>query len=458
MRHRELVIGSAADLVFGSAPSPVTTRRGLEIGNGHVYPELNFTVPEGTVINRDTLPDLKKSYSALVREALERARHLESPGVVLEFETLLEMTLEPAIGIEITAAMNEVCEEFHGKHGFKSEIRLTPNDTRDFEKPPLMRSSRFLEGMFELFREGAKSGGDLLSIETTGGKEICDDALLMCDIKTVLFSMSVLGVRDMQFIWRHIVDIARETGRIAGGDTACGFGNTAMVLADRGYIPKIFAAVVRVITAVRSLVAVEEGATGPDKDCGYEGVFLKAITGIPVSMEGKTSACAHLSPVGNVSGACCDLWSNESVQNIKLLGGMAPTVYMEQLEYDTRLMNRAIADGPGTVLKLQHLMVESDIHFDPQALVLAPKNVIAISKEIVSGDNYIDASVRAALKGLDIIEAAVGDGSLKSSERENEWIPRIREVLQSVPLDESKFVEEMLALHEGKFFPAEYGL
>ncbi|HML47272.1 MAG TPA: methyltransferase MtaB domain-containing protein, partial [Clostridia bacterium] len=69
----------------------------------------------------------------------------------------------------------------------------------------------------------------------------------------------------------------------------------------------------RVISAVRSLVAVECGAKGPHKDCGYEGAYLKAISGIPISMEGKTAACAHLSPVGNVAICLADLWSNESV-------------------------------------------------------------------------------------------------------------------------------------------------
>ena len=137
----------------------------------------------------------------------------------------------------------------------------------------------------------------------------------------------------MEMLWGKIVAIANKTGTIPGGDTACGFGNTAMVLAEKKYIPKVFAAV------VRTLVAVEQGAKGPDKDCGYEGPFLKAISGIPISMEGKTAACAHFSPLGNIAAACADLWSNESVQKIKLLAGMAPTVYFEQLEYDTRLMN-----------------------------------------------------------------------------------------------------------------------
>ncbi len=252
----------------------------------------------------------------------------------------------------------------------------------------------------ELFEKGAEAGGNLLSIESTGGKEISDDALMMCNMKQFVFSQAVLGVRDMQMLWEKIVDVADRTGRIPGGDTACGFANTAMVLAEKGFIPKTFAAIARIATIVRSLVAFEQGAKGPDKDCGYEGPFLKAIAGIPISMEGKSSACAHFSPVGNVSAACADLWSNESVQNIKLLSGYAPVVYLEHLVYDTRLMNEAIRDGRSTVNKLQDLYVSSDCYYDPQALILAPVNVIEISREIVKGSNYIDATVRGCLKGL----------------------------------------------------------
>ncbi|MFZ2654270.1 MAG: methyltransferase MtaB domain-containing protein [Victivallales bacterium] len=459
MKFKTLAIKNGNDLIFGRTVKPVTTGRGLVIGGGRIFPELNFTVTAGTVINRNTLPALKLEYAALVREALERALHLEAQGLVFEFETLLEMTLDPYIGVEITKSMNDVCEEFLGKYGLKSEIRLTPNDTRDYERPPLMRSSKYLEGMMELFDKGTKAGGNLLSIESTGGKEICDDALMMCDMRGVVFALSVLGVRDMEFLWKQIVEIARKNNRIAGGDTACGFGNTAMVLAEKGYIPKVFAAVVRVITATRTLVAVEQGATGPDKDCGYEGVYLKAIAGIPISMEGKTAACAHLSPVGNIAAACADLWSNESVQNLKLLGGMAPTVYFEQLEYDARLLNCATNDSPATALKIRNLLVESDIHFDPQALVLAPDNVIEISKELVKGENHLDASIRAGLKAVDLIEKAIKDGKLKSSERENEWIGRIRDELGSIPRNESEFVDQMLpVLDREKFIPSEYGL
>ena len=71
------------------------------------------------------------------------------------------------------------------------------------------------------------------------------------------------------------------------------------------------------------------GAIGPSKDCAYEGPVLKAITGVPIAMEGKSATCAHFSPVGNVAGALCDLWSNESVKNVRLLSGSAPEAFLE---------------------------------------------------------------------------------------------------------------------------------
>ena len=62
------------------------------------------------------------------------------------------------------------------------------------------------------------------------------------------------------------------------------------------------------------------------------------------------------------------LWSNESVQNIKLLGGMAPTVSMEQLAYATRLLNEATEADQATLLR--DWLVASDLGKDPQAFVL----------------------------------------------------------------------------------------
>jgi methanol--5-hydroxybenzimidazolylcobamide Co-methyltransferase len=457
MKYNQLAIHTPEGLMFGNALYPVTTRRGLVIGGGRVIPELNFTLPAMT-INKETFPVVCEHYRRIITDAIKRARQLHAYGVIFEFETLLEMTQTPAWGVELVKIMNDICEDNFQKYGFKSEIRLTPNDLREFDRPPLCRTSKYLDAMWELFDKGSQAGGDLLSIESTGGKEIHDDALMMCDIKAVVFSLSVLGVRDMKMLWSNIVAIARKNGRLAGGDTACGFGNTAMVLAEKGFIPKVFAALVRVISAVRTLVAIEEGAVGPDKDCGYEGPFLKAITGTPISMEGKTSACAHFTPLGNIAACCADLWSNESVQNIKLLSGMAPTVYLEQLEYDARLMNQALKAGKPAASLLQQLLSESDSRLDPQAIILVPKNVIAIANEIVKGDNYIDASLRAANKGLEIINDAFESGQLLVPEMEIAWIDMLRQALTEIPTDESRFVEEMLPVLGDKFILSEYGL
>ena len=458
MRYKSLIINNPEDLMFGTAPKPVITRRGLNIGGGQVYAELNFTLPVMS-INESTLEQVYKHYREIAEGALERALHLNSQGIVLEFETLLEMTETPSIGVEIVKIMNDICENYYQKYGLASEIRLTPNDLREFERPARQRSSKHLEPMMELFERGMLAGGDLLSIESTGGKEVSDEALMMCDVKGMVFALAVLGVRDMRFLWQKIVTIADKHGKIAAGDSACGFANTAMVLAEKKYIPKVFATVVRVISVVRSIVAMEEGAVGPDKDCGYEGPFLKAITGIPISMEGKTAACAHLSPLGNIASACADLWSNESVQNIKLLSGMAPTAYLEQLEYDARLMNEALRAGKMHREVLQQLLVASDVYTDPQALILSPENVIRISRELVKGETYVANAKNGALTALDIIEEALGDGKMQLPEMETSYLPVLRDDILSIPDDESDFVDMMLPLlDQGKFILTEYGL
>ncbi len=456
MSFRGLAIPTPDKLVMGSARNPVTTSQGIRIGSGKVVPELNFTLPQ-MAVNAGTRKEVLEQYRQIVTGALARCKELHQPEVILEFETLLEMTLDPSLGVEIVSAMREICDDFEARDGTVATIRLTPNDTRDFDRPVRMRTSARLETMLQLFEEGARAGGDLLSVESTGGKELHDDALMYCNTRGMVFSLAVLGVRDMAFLWEKIVQIATRTGRVAGGDTACGFANTAMVLAEKHYIPRVVAAVDRVLSVVRTLVAVEAGATGPDKDCGYEGPYIKAISGTPISMEGKTAACAHLSPVGNVAAACCDLWSNESVTNIKLLADMAPTVYLEQLVYDTRLFNSAIRAGSADVLA--RLLVESDVTLDPQALILAPENVIPIAGAIVHADSPLAGAVSGAAKALELIREAAQQGRLHLDSREAEWITRMEDDLGTIPSDESTFVEQMLGeIDTSVVTLSEYGL
>lgn len=456
--YSQLAIPRPQQLIFGRAPKPLKTRRNMVIGGGVVYPELNFTLPP-MFVNRETMPAVMDHYRQIITGAVARAVELEPPGLVVEFETLPPMTENPQWGIDITKVLLDGLEESWAKHGLKSVLRITPNDTREMDRPPVMRSGLLWENMIKTFEGCAAAGAELLSIESVGGKEVNDDALTMCDINQVIFSLCIMGCRDMRFLWTHLQRIADKYDVRCAGDSACGFGNTAMVLAEQKLIPRVFAAVVRAVSAVRSLVAFECGAVGPSKDCAYENPILKAITGFPMAMEGKTAACAHLSPVGNIAAATCDTWSNESVQNIKLLGGMAPTCYLEQLIYDCRMMNEAIADGSAAAAMYQKWMVRSDAPLDPQAYVLSPESAIAIANSIVSADSEYHAGRAAALAAIKLLTEAHAAGRLRISDRELPWLGRMQDAVAGLPDDEGQFIAEMMAgVDQSKFIAKEYDL
>jgi methanol--5-hydroxybenzimidazolylcobamide Co-methyltransferase len=453
-----LAIADETELRFGTCPKPLTTRRGLVLGGGQVVPELNFTLPTMSV-DESTMPEVRDQYRQIITGALQRAVELEAPGLVVEFETLPPMTENPAWAVELTGILADAMEKAYTRHGLRSVLRVTPNDTREMERPPRMRGGPLYEAMLETFRGCAGAGAELLSIESVGGKEVHDDAILNCDLGGVLFSLCILGVRDMRFLWTQLAGIAAKHGATCAGDTACGFANTAMVLAEQRMIPRVFAAVVRAVSAVRTLVCYECGAVGPGKDCGYENPILKAITGFPMAMEGKAAACAHLSPLGNIAAAACDTWSNESVQNIKLLGGMAPTCCLEQLIYDCRLMNAALADGRDAALQYRKWLVQSDAARDPQAFVLKPASVVAIAQAIVGAPSPYLAGLAAAGTALNLIGEAHRGGELRIPPREVPWLNRMRQQLADLPEQEDKFISVALErIDTTKFLPAEYGL
>jgi methanol--5-hydroxybenzimidazolylcobamide Co-methyltransferase len=458
MHYKSLAIADPVQLTFGLAPKPVTTRSGMVIGGGTVYPELNFTLPPMS-IDASTMPEVRRNYEQIIAGALHRAADLEVPGVVIEFETLPPMTEHPQWGLDIANVLLEGMQREKDRNGLKSVLRMTPNDNREFERPPLMRRGRYWDAMLELFEGSAEAGAELLSIESVGGKELHDEALVNGDLAASIFSLCILGERDMRFLWTHLQRIADKHGVKCAGDTACGFGNTAMVLAEQKMIPRVFAAVVRAVTAVRSLVAYECGAVGPGKDCGYENPILKAITGYPMAMEGKTSACAHLSPMGNLAAACCDTWSNESVQNIKLLGGMAPTCYMEQLAYDCRLMNTARSHGKESARQLQRWLVESDVATDPQAFIISPESSVKLAQAIVTSDSHYHAGVAVARKAVELLRGAHDQGKVRIAPNETIWFDTLQDTLDELPESESEFIVQQLALADrSRFLPEEYGL
>ncbi len=458
MKFQGLAIPDPDELLFGTAPKPLVTRHGLRIGGGLVYPELNFTLPP-MEITAATMPVIVRHYEGIIRDALRRAAELEAPGVVIEFETLPPMTATPAFGLEIVRVLLAGMDEARRTYGLATALRMTPNDNREFARPPIMRSGEHWERMLELFEGSARAGAELLSIESVGGKELHDDALMNCDLGQVIFALCVLGVRDMEFLWKRLADIASRHGVVCAGDTACGFGNTAMVLAEQKMIPRVFAAVVRAVSTVRSLVAYENGAIGPGKDCAYENPYLKAITGYPMAMEGKTSACAHFSPLGNIAAAYADTWSNESVQNVRLLAGMAPTCYMEQLIYDCRLMNRALAEGKAAALTLRRWLVDSDAGLDPQAWVLTPENVFAVARSVVAAPDHYQAGVAAARCAVGLLRSGHAQGLLKIARRELGFLDSMTAQLDELPSDEGAFIARQMSLADpAKYSPAEYGL
>jgi len=455
-KYDRLAYENLNEFVFGQSKKPVTLKNGMVIGGGQIYPELNFTMPT-MLITQESMPEVLRQYKEIVEGACKRAVELYSQGFVAEVELLPPTTYHPEWGIDIIKTVKEVLNNYEQKHGLKSAIRLTPVDIREDKKSPHMWHGSHWEAILKTFEGGARAGADFLAIESIGGKDIHDEANMYCEIGKSIFALGVLGTKDMSKLWSEIVKIAENTGTIASGDTACGFANTAMVLADRGMVPKLYAAVDRVISGVRSLVAIEEGAKGPHKDCGYEGVYVKAITGTPISMEGKTSACAHLSPVGNIAACVADLWSNESVQNIKLLGGMAPTVYYEQLEYDCRLMNQAAKSG--NAIMMRNWLADSDSALDPQAYVLRPDVVIDISREIIKGDTYLKRSIIAAKITIDRLRKAIDNNEVRVDARELSWLNVMDAKIDKIPDDEEQFIKEMVEENESeKFVPSKYDL
>ncbi len=455
--YSTLAIPNQDDLLYGVSPHPLTCGLGLTIGAGDVFPEVNFTLPP---MNMDdgTWPEVVAHYEEMAAQILRRAVSLGVPGIVLEFELLPPMTDRPEWGAELTAILKRHMTECHEKHHLPCALRVTPTDIRDQQKPPLMRTGepwRRLKRSFELC---AESGADILSVESIGGKEVHDRALMYGDFPGIVFALGVLAPRDMSWLWEQIGSIcAAHPGVASGGDSACGFANTAMQLAHQKMLPEVLAAVVRAMSAVRSLAAFEQGAVGPSKDCAYEGPVIKAITGRPISMEGKSASCAHFSPIGNIAAAMCDLWSNESVQNVRLLSGNAPEAYTELLAYDCRLMNTAAATKGGA-LQMRNWMTASDEWLSPQAAVLSPGATIRIASAIVAADSPYHRVIAAGRAAVDVLNGGIAQQKLHLTRKEQQWLTRIDQALDAFPASEEALIREMESQYGSLYDKASYGL
>ncbi|MGO8757582.1 MAG: methyltransferase MtaB domain-containing protein [Terracidiphilus sp.] len=451
-----LAIPNQDRLLYGVCPHPLACGLGLTIGAGAVFPEVNFTLPPIT-IGDDTWADVKAHYEEMAAQILRRAVALAVPGIVLEFELLPAMTERPEWGAEITTILKRHLVAAHEKHHLASALRVTPTDIRDQIKPPLMRSGEPWTHLYLSLELCAEAGADILSIESVGGKEVHDRALMFGDFPGIVFALGVLAPRDMAWLWKQIVSVcSAHMNVVPGGDSACGFANTAMQLAHQKMLPEVLAAVVRAMSAVRSLAAFEQGAVGPSKDCAYEGPVIKAITGRPISMEGKSACCAHFSPVGNIAAAVCDLWSNESVQNVRLLSGNAPEAFTELLAYDCRLMNAAAAAGHAA--DLRDWMTASDEWLSPQAAVLSPAATIRIAEAIVAEGSPYRQTVAAGRAAVGILKDGLAAGKLHLSRKEQQWLARIETALDELPADEAVLIAALEEQYGSLYDKPSYGL
>ncbi|HTO94338.1 MAG TPA: methyltransferase MtaB domain-containing protein, partial [Bacteroidota bacterium] len=211
-----LQIADTRSFSFGVSPRPVRCGFDLELGKGSVFPELNFTLPPMTITG-GTWGAVLAEYREIAEMIPRAAARLRLPGLMVEFELLPPMTEHPAWGAEITALLRGALEKLHGEHGIPCALRVTPTDIRDMERPPLLRSGKAWEALRASLDACADAGADVLSIESVGGKEVHDQALLYGDVQGVIFALGVLAPRDMEFLWDAIVGVAGKHGIVAGG-------------------------------------------------------------------------------------------------------------------------------------------------------------------------------------------------------------------------------------------------
>jgi methanol---5-hydroxybenzimidazolylcobamide Co-methyltransferase len=451
----KMAYGSGAEMMFGTAKHPVTTKRGIVIGGGFVHPEV---VPHPRPGSEKTKKTLLREYERANGDALERMTIVGHPTLQIENEHVFQMTHNPDWGGEIAAQTARQMDDYLTKYGLKASYRSTPADLR---KPDMvnMRDSDYTREVIESF-EACSKYADVVSIESMGGKEIFDHAIIRNDIAGILFGIGVLGARDMEWMWDQIVAIAKKNKCIPGGDTNCSEANTAMFMAGgmtSKDVPHVIAALSRAIAASRTLVAYECGATGPTKDCAYEDPIIKAMTGVPISTEGKTSACAHSDLAGNLIMAVCDLWSNEAVEYHDMFGATTTSVFAEILGYDCAMLNSALELGHQEQMK--EILVNSDMYRDSHSLILAPDNAWKVGNAIVGkrAESYYASAKAGALEAGKII---LGDAKMKLTGLEKGALEKAMKDMEALPAKEGDFIDMCLKKYKDVkgFNPKSYGL
>ena len=430
---------SADDLVFGKAANPVEYGFGVKLGVGEVVPNIKVAPAEGSETSVEGMVATCKN---IAFSACDRAAAVGLPTVQIEQEHVAQQTKSREISAKTTAVQIEQLEELHDKYGTKTSLMSTIADIREEDMGGL-RGSDFDVMMDESFEACAENGTSILCVETIGGKVVSDYGISRGDIRAILYGIGLLGSIDMEYMWTKISDIASHHDCVPGGDTDCAQANTAMFLGGgltSKNVSHTLAAVARAISGARSLVAVECGAVGPLKDCGYENPIVKAIGGVPICAEGKNATCAHSDLMGNLACAVVDCWSNESVYNREEMGGPTPGVWLQSLGYECALMNTATQIGTNKQLRDTYAL--ADKYRDPQGVILAYDNAYKIGEAITAeGEDIYLRSRAAAIRAMELINEAVDEKRILLTRFERDTLDSTMKTYEQLPDDKDKFIK-----------------
>ncbi|MCL2317774.1 MAG: methanol--corrinoid methyltransferase [Methanomassiliicoccaceae archaeon] len=446
-RFTKMAYGSPDEIVFGTAKSPVSYGFGMKAGAGRVIPELNYAPRPGT--EKDPAR-LKKEYVDYIsKDALNRAITLGFPDLQLETEWIAQMG-NKKFAIPVVEGQAEIAEKYHKEWGINTAVRQTLPDQREAEEG--LRPGRkgkgsfgmpYPEALFQACEVAAENGASVISCETMGGKELADHAVTEGDPVAFLYGVGYLGSIDMEFVWSEFVNICKKNKVVPGGDTNCSGANTSMFMAGGmldNDVQRTFSAVTRAISAARTMVAMECGATGPDKDCGYEGPIIKTITGRPSAQEGKNCQCAHADLQGNLMAQITDLWSNESVEYHPEFGGSSVQCWLGSLGYEVALMNCAIATGNEKTLR--DLYMITDRTRGPEGYMLAFDNAFKVGEAIAKEGKNIYLRARAAgLTAAKVIKEGNDKKELGLTTKQRDVLLGIIKEFEALPAEESKFFE-----------------
>ncbi|WP_323737265.1 methyltransferase MtaB domain-containing protein [Methanosphaera sp. ISO3-F5] len=443
----KMVTESADDMLFGDTKNPVKLGLDQVAGGGVVYPNIKVAPAEGS---EESIDGLEATSKNIAFAACQRAADIGLPAIQIETEHVQQQSISREASERCTAVTWEELEKLHEKYGTAVSLMSTVADMREEENG--LRGSEFDIAMDESFEACAQNGASMLCIETVGGKVVSDYGISRGDARAILYGIGVLGSNDMEYMWTKIVDIAKRNGIVPGGDTDCAQANTAMFLAG-GFMGKnvshTVAAVARAIAGARSLVAIECGAQGPTKDCGYENPIVKSIASVPICAEGKNATCAHADLMGNLTAGVCDVWSNESVYNREEMGGPTPGVWLQSLGYECALMNTAKQIGTAKALRDSYVL--ADKYRDPQGVILAYDNAYRIGEAIVADgeDNYLRARA-AALKAMDCINEAVEAKRIFLTRFERDTLDSTYKTYEQLPDDSAKFLKQSVKRYSRK--------